>query len=81
MPFVRPTIRTAAVDRAGNLWIAFVVASTYVFDRDGDKIRTVQFRGAGIVSPTSLFFGANDRVLVTPGLYLFAAPFQPLPPL
>jgi len=72
VPLVRPTIRTAAVDRAGNLWIAFVVAYTYVYDRDGDKSRTVQFRGAGVIAPTSLFFGANDRVLVTPGLYEFA---------
>ena len=34
----RRPIRTAAVDRAGNLWIAFVVPYTYVYDRDGDKI-------------------------------------------
>ena len=85
VPLVRPTVRTAAVDRDGSLWIAFVVAYTYVFDRDGDKARTVQFRGAGVLAPTSLFFGANDRVLVTPGLYAFAragaaaAPVVPLP--
>ena len=85
VPLVRPTVRTAAVDRDGSLWIALVVAYTYVFDRDGDKTRTVQFRGAGVLSPTSLFFGANDRVLVTPGLYAFAraggaaAPVVPLP--
>jgi hypothetical protein len=72
VPLVRPTIRTAAVDPAGNLWVAFVIPYTYVFDRDGDKIRTVQFRGAGILAPTSLFFGASNRVLVTPGLYEFA---------
>ena len=71
MPLVTPTIRTAAVDRAGNLWIAFVVPYTYVYDRDGDKTRTVQFRGAGIIMPNSLFFGQNGRVLVTPGLYEF----------
>jgi len=72
VPLVRPTIRTAAVDRAGNLWIAFVVPYTYVYDRDGDKARTVQFRATGIITPNSLFFGTNDRVLVTPGLYEFA---------
>jgi hypothetical protein len=72
VPLVRPTIRTAAVDRGGNLWVAFVLPYTYVFDRDGDKIRTVQFRAAGILAPTSLFFGGNNRVLVTPGLYEFA---------
>ncbi len=44
---------------------------TYVFDADGDKIRTVQFRGAGILSPASLFFSRNGHLLVTPGLYEF----------
>ena len=52
-----PTIRTAAVDRSGNLWVTFVVPYTYVYDRDGDKIRTLQFRAAGIMAPNSLFFG------------------------
>ena len=71
MPLVAPTIRTAAVDAAGNLWLAFVVPFTYVYDRDGDKSRTVQFNAAGIFAPSSLFFGRNNRVLVTPGLYEF----------
>jgi hypothetical protein len=73
LPLVTPTIRTAAVDRDGHLWIAFTVPYTYVFDHDGDKIRTVQFRGAGIMTPNSLFFGRNGRVLVTPGLLEFSA--------
>jgi hypothetical protein len=73
IPLVTPTIRTAAVDAAGNLWVSFVVPYTYVYDRDGDKIRTVQFRAAGILSPASLFFGRRGRVLVTPGLYEFDA--------
>ena len=71
MPLVHPTIRTAAVDRAGNLWVVFVLPYTYVFDRDGDKIRTVQFSSTGVFSPTSLFFAANGSLLVTPGLYEF----------
>jgi hypothetical protein len=72
MPLVTPTVRTAAVDPAGNLWVSFVaVPYTYVYDRDGDKIRTVQFRGAGVISPAGLFFGHNGRLLVTPGLYEF----------
>jgi hypothetical protein len=70
-PLVAPTIRTAAVDRAGRLWISFVVPYTYVFDADGDKIRTLQFRGAGITSPNSFFFGRRGRLLVTPGLSEF----------
>jgi hypothetical protein len=71
LPLVRPAIRTAAVDPGGHLWIAFTVPYTYVFDRDGDKVRTVQFRAAGIVTPSSLFFGRNGKVLVTPGLFEF----------
>src|SRR5580704_376175 len=73
LPFVTPTIRTAAVDRTGRLWVSFVPPYTYVFDADGDKIRTVQFRGAGIVSPGSFFFTPDGRILVTPGLYQFDA--------
>jgi len=73
-PLVTPTVRTAAVDPAGNLWLSFAaVPYTYVYDRDGDKIRIVQFRGAGIISPAGLFFGHNGRLLVTPGLYEFDA--------
>ena len=73
LPLVQPTIRTAAVDRHGQLWISFVAPFTYVYDADGDKIRTVQFRAAGLLTPNSLFFGKNDRILVTPGLFEFEA--------
>jgi hypothetical protein len=31
----------------------------------------VQFRGAGILAPDSLFFARDGRLLVTPGLYEF----------
>ena len=72
VPVVSPTIRTAAVDPSGHLWVSFVVPYTYVFDGDGDKIRTLQFRGAGIISPNSFFFTGKGRILVTPGLYEFA---------
>ena len=71
MPIVSPTIRTAAVDSTGHLWVSFVVPYTYVYDRDGEKIRTVQFRAAGIMSPGSLFFGHKGRLLVAPGLFEF----------
>jgi len=71
LPLVRPTIRAAAVDRDGRLWVSFVAPFTYVFDADGDKIRMVQFRGAGPVTPNSLFFGPRGTLLVTPGLYEF----------
>ena len=71
LPLVTPTVRAAAVDRTGDLWISFVAPYTYVYDRDGDKVRTVQFRGAGILLPGSLFFGRDGRLLVTPGLHTF----------
>jgi hypothetical protein len=71
LPLVLPTVRAAAVDRAGRLWISFVIPYTYVYDRDGDKVRALQFLAAGTVSPNSLFFAKNGRLLVTPGLYEF----------
>jgi hypothetical protein len=57
LPLVSPTVRAAAVDARGSLWISLAIPYTYVYDADGDKIRTVQVRGAGILSPSSLFFG------------------------
>jgi hypothetical protein len=72
LPFVTPTVRTAAVDRTGRLWVSFVLPVSYVYAADGEKVRTVQFRGAGIVSPASLWFSENGRILVTPGCYEFA---------
>jgi hypothetical protein len=71
MPVVTPVIRTAAVDATGQLWLSLAVPYTYVYDRDGDKTRTVQFSAAGIMSPTSLSFAPNGRLLVTPGCYEF----------
>lgn len=71
MPLVAPTIRTAAVDPDGNLWVSFVAPYTYVYDPEGDKIRTLQFRAAGLLAPDSLSFGPSGRLLVTPGLYEF----------
>jgi hypothetical protein len=70
-PLVSPTIRTAAVDATGRLWVALVEPFTYQFDADGDKLRIVQLRAAGIVSPNSLSFDRKGRLLVTPGLYIF----------
>jgi hypothetical protein len=72
LPFLAPTIKTAAVDASGRLWVSFAEPVTYVFDGDGDKIRSVQFRGAGVVSPNHMSFDEKGRLLVTPGLYVFA---------
>ena len=71
LPLILPTIRTAAVDPDGNLWVALNVPYTYMYDPDGEKLRTVQFRGAGILTPTSLFFASPSVLLVTPGCYEF----------
>ena len=71
LPLIPPTVRAAAVDPDGNLWVSLGVPYTYVYDRNGEKIRTVQFRAAGLVSPHSFFFESRDRLLVTPGCYIF----------
>lgn len=70
-PVVPPLVRAAALDGQGRLWVSLVVPYTYVYDAAGEKVRTVQFRGAGIVSPSSLFFTAAGRLLVGPGGYEF----------
>jgi hypothetical protein len=74
LPLVPPAIRTAAVDRQGRLWVSLMQPFTYVYDPSGDKIRTVQFRGADILAPGSLFFTRDGRILVTPGCYEFRVP-------
>jgi hypothetical protein len=71
VPLVAPTIRTAAVDRSGRVWISFVLPFSYVYDPGGEKVRTIQFRGAGVLSPSSLWFNEKGRILVTPGCYEF----------
>ena len=46
LPIVPPLVRTAAVDPAGRLWVSLVEPYTYVYDKEGQKIRTVQFKAA-----------------------------------
>ena len=77
IPIVPPTVRTAAVDPDGNLWVALTIGSVYVYDGNGEKIRTLRLRGAGPVFPTSLFFASASRLLVTPGAYEFTVPPGP----
>lgn len=71
IPFVTPVVRAASVDPNGRLWISLAVPYTYVYDPQGDKVRTVQFSAAGVVSPSSLSFTRDGRLLVTPGCYEF----------
>jgi hypothetical protein len=70
-PLVLPVVRAARVDPRGHLWISLMLPFTYEYDLEGEKIRTVQFKAAGIVSPSSMFFATNTRLLVTPGLFEF----------
>ena len=45
------------------------------YDRDGEKLRTVQFKAVtGPLQPNSLFFTKDGRLLVTPGCYEFRVP-------
>jgi hypothetical protein len=74
LPVVPPAVRAAGVDRSGRLWVALTTPFTYVYDGVGDKLRTIQFRGADLLIPNSLFFTKDGRVLVTPGCYEFRIP-------
>ena len=71
LPVVPPIVRTAAVDGNGNLWIAFTLPFTYVYDADGEKTRVVQFHGAGLLAPSSLSFTRDGKLLITPGCFVF----------
>jgi hypothetical protein len=71
LPMVPPTIRAAAVDPLGHLWVALAQPFLYVFDSEGEKVRTVRLDAAGPVFPNSLAFASASRLLVTPGLYEF----------
>jgi len=71
LPYVPPSIRTAGVDGTGRLWVSLMDAVTYVYDRTGEKVRTVQFKGADVFAPSSFFFTKDGRLLVTPGCYEF----------
>lgn len=71
VPVVRPAIRAAAADASGNLWISLDAPFTYVYDRRGDKVRVVQLRAAGVLAPTSMSFTADNRLVASPGCFLF----------
>ena len=71
MPLVPPAVRAAGWDYQGNLWISLTVPFTVRLRPSGDKIRTVQFKGADVLTPNSLFFTRDNRVCVTPGCYVF----------
>tara|TARA_B100001123_G_scaffold261436_1_gene291302 strand:+ start:3889 stop:4710 length:822 start_codon:yes stop_codon:yes gene_type:complete len=70
-PVMPPTIRTATVDRLGHLWVALTVPVIYVYDTNGEKLRTVRLEAAGLIQPDSLSFSTTNSLLVTPGCYEF----------
>ena len=70
-PVVPPTVRTAAVSPDGRLWISLVTPHTYVYDAEGDKKRTIQFQGAGVMAPGNFHFASDGRLLVSPGCFTF----------
>ena len=71
IPLVLPSVLAAAADRRGNLWVSTAAGMTFVYDANGDKRRVVQFRAAGMISPTSMSFTSANRLVVTPGCYAF----------
>ncbi len=71
LPIVPPSIRTAAIAPDGRLWISLVPPFTYVYDANGDKRRTIEFRSAGVMTPTNFHFVSDGRLLVAPGCYTF----------
>ena len=73
LPFVPSVIRAAAVSNEGRLWVSLAVPFTYVYGPTGEKERTVQFQGAGIIAAATMYFTKDDRLLVTPGCYEFPA--------
>jgi hypothetical protein len=53
------------------LWISTAAGVTVISDSSGEKRRVVQFRGAGMISPTGMSVTSEGRLLVTPGCYAF----------
>ena len=77
VPIVLPSVHTAAADAAGNLWVATAAGVTYVYDPAGEKIRAVQFRAAGPLSPMAMSFTPKGRLLIAPGCFAFDVGARP----
>jgi hypothetical protein len=71
LPIVPPTVRAAAVDSRGHLWLSLVSGHTYVYDEQGDKRRIIQFEAAGPLSITNFHFTTDGRLLAAPGCFTF----------
>ena len=64
-----PSARLAG-EELKSLTAAPHLASTPEDHRTAEYVAE-KFRAAGLATPNSLFFGKNDRLLVTPGLFEF----------
>jgi hypothetical protein len=73
-PLPAPVVRTAAADRQGRLWVALQSGHVYVYDRTGEKIRSLVFGGASPSLTSSLYFTQGGRVLTGPAGYEFDVP-------
>jgi hypothetical protein len=71
IPIVPPTVRAAAIDPTGHLWMSLVSGHTYVYDTQGDKRRIIQFEAAGAFSAANFHFTKDGRLLAAPGCYTF----------
>jgi hypothetical protein len=52
--------------------VALTVPFVYVYDTEGEKIRTIRLQAAGTIHADSLSFSNSNHLLVTPGCYEFA---------
>jgi hypothetical protein len=71
LPIVPPTVRAAAVDPQGQLWLSLISGHAYVYDVQGDKRRIIQFEAAGPLGVTNFHFTADGRLLAAPGCFTF----------
>jgi hypothetical protein len=72
-PLPAPTVRAAAADRLGQLWVVLQTGHVYLYDATGEKIRTLVFGGPVREPTSSLFFTRAGRVLAGPSGYEFDA--------
>ena len=70
-PVITPNVMTATVDRLGHLWVGLTVPVIYVYDKNGEKTRTVRLQAPGLTQPGSLSFSGTNSLLGTPGCYEF----------
>lgn len=78
LPLIFPNVQAAAARSDGSVWIALSSGYVYGFDADGDKRHVFELDGAGRITPASLAFSKEGRLIVTPGGYEFDLPAKNL---